>query len=328
MSKVSQNSAAAASEQADGSWNSPIGRVRRINLLAQDTVVRGRLPTLDVLNDRFARFFRTALFRELRCALELKSGAVELIKHSQFIERLEAPSFIALVSTKPLAGTMLVSIDAKLAHSIVEIFFGGAGRFPVHIARREFTLIEQRVLRRVVALALREFVTAWEPVQAFEPEVVRYEFNPQFSNVASPSDLVIVSTFHVSIESSGGWVTLCMPYNAVEQLRDQLMSGVASDRGADDRWFGLLRAGVQQATLSARAELLEIEITVHDLLGLKEGDVFEVEMPDTAVVSINEMPLFRAKWGQHHGKAAVRIDSRINDTPDLLDAVLANDRRP
>lgn len=314
-------------DSPSGEWVSPIGRIRRFNLLAQDTVVRGRLPTLDVLNDRFARFFRTALFRELRCALELKPGAVELIKHAEFIERLEVPSFLALVSTKPLNGTMLVSIDAKLAHSIVEIFFGGAGKFPVNISNREFTTVEQRVLRRVVAIALREFITAWEPVQTFEPEVLRYEFNPQFANVASPSDLVIVSTFRVTIESGGGWVTVCLPYNAVEQLRDQLMSGVASDRHADDRWFGMLRTGVEIVNLHAAVELLDIEISVNDLLKMSAGDVFEVEMPETVTVNINNMPLFRGKWGRHRGKSAVRIETKLNATPSLLEAVLPHDRR-
>lgn len=314
-------------DNPDGEWVSPIGRIRRFNLLTQDTVVRGRLPTLDVLNDRFARFFRTSLFRELRCALELKPGAVELIKHAEFIERLEVPSFIALVSIKPLNGTMLISLDAKLAHSIVEIFFGGTGKFPVTIGAREFTTVEQRVLRRVIAIALREFVTAWEPVQAFEPEVLRYEFNPQFSNVASPSDLVIVSTFRVIIENGGGWVTVCMPYNAVEQLRDQLMSGVASDRHADDHWFGMLRMGVQLVNLHATAELLDIEISVNDLLRIQTGDVFEVEIPETVTVTLNNMPLYRAKWGQHRGKAAIRIESKINEPTNLLELVLPNSRR-
>ncbi len=314
-------------DNPDGEWVSPIGRIRRFNLLTQDTVVRGRLPTLDVLNDRFARFFRTSLFRELRCALELKPGAVELIKHAEFIERLEVPSFIALVSIKPLNGTMLISIDAKLAHSIVEIFFGGTGKFPVTIGAREFTTVEQRVLRRVIAIALREFVTAWEPVQAFEPEVLRYEFNPQFSNVASPSDLVIVSTFRVIIENGGGWVTVCMPYNAVEQLRDQLMSGVASDRHADDHWFGMLRMGVQLVNLHATAELLDIEISVNDLLKIQTGDVFEVEIPETVTITLNNMPLYRAKWGQHRGKAAIRIESKINEPANLLELVLPNSRR-
>lgn len=314
-------------DNPDGEWVSPIGRIRRFNLLTQDTVVRGRLPTLDVLNDRFARFFRTSLFRELRCALELKPGAVELIKHAEFIERLEVPSFIALVSIKPLNGTMLISIDAKLAHSIVEIFFGGTGKFPVTIGAREFTTVEQRVLRRVIAIALREFVTAWEPVQAFEPEVLRYEFNPQFSNVASPSDLVIVSTFRVIIENGGGWVTVCMPYNAVEQLRDQLMSGVASDRHADDHWFGMLRMGVQLVNLHATAELLDIEISVNDLLKIQTGDVFEVEIPETVTITLNNMPLYRAKWGQHRGKAAIRIELKINEPANLLELVLPNSRR-
>jgi len=216
---------------------------------------------------------------------------------------------------------------AELAHSIVEIFFGGAGKFPVNIGNREFTAVEQRVLRRVVAIALREFVTAWEPVQSFEPEVLRYEFNPQFANVASPSDLVIVSTFRVTIESGGGWVTVCLPYNAVEQLRDQLMSGVASDRHADDRWFGMLRVGVERVNLHAAVELLDIEISVNDLLKMRNGDVFEVELPETVTVNINNMPLFRGKWGRHRGKSAVRIESKLNGMPSLLEAVLPHDRR-
>ena len=197
--------------------------VRRYNLFVSDWLTRARMPTLEIINDRFSRYLRAALFQHMRKTIELTAGAIELVKHAQLLERLEEPSYIALVNLKPLRGTMLVVADVELVTSIVESRFGGNGRFPVSLRKREFTTVEQKVMRRIIDTALEQFALAWQPIEQFEPDIVRQEFNPQFASVATASEIVIVSTFLVKVDNGHGRLMVCIPYPTLDLLRPQLM---------------------------------------------------------------------------------------------------------
>lgn len=297
------------------------GKVRPYNLFVQDRLTRARMPTLEVINDRFSRNLRAALFQHLRKTIEMSAGSVELLKHSQLLERLEVPSYLALVSLRPLRGTMLVVVDAQLVVSIVESRFGGNGRFPVTMGNREFTAVEQKVMRRVVETALEQFALAWQPVRRFEPEIIRQEFNPQFASVATSSEIVIVSTFLVNVDHGSGRLMICIPYTTLEPIRDQLMSGVVSDTvDTDGRWSDLLKVGVEQAMMPLRVELAEIAMTVGELLSLQVGDVFEIDRPETVVVEANGTPLWRGRWGRRGRKVAVEIEERVSVPPEVMPA--------
>lgn len=290
--------------------------VRRYNLFVSDWLTRARMPTLEIINDRFSRYLRAALFQHLRKTIELTAGAIELVKHAQLLERLEEPSYIALVNLKPLRGTMLLVADVELVTSIVESRFGGNGRFPVSLRKREFTTVEQKVMRRIIDTALEQFALAWQPIEHFEPDIVRQEFNPQFASVATASEIVIVSTFLVKVDNGHGRLMICIPYTTLEPLRDQLMSGVVADSvDQDNRWYELLKNGVEQATMPLRVELAEIEMTIGDLLALRPGDVFEIDRPESVTVEANGLPLFRGHWGKHGRRLAVRIDERLSLPP-------------
>lgn len=291
--------------------------VRRYNLFVSDWLTRARMPTLEIINDRFSRYLRAALFQHMRKTIELTAGAIELVKHAQLLERLEEPSYIALVNLKPLRGTMLVVADVELVTSIVESRFGGNGRFPVSLRKREFTTVEQKVMRRIIDTALEQFALAWQPIEHFEPDIVRQEFNPQFASVATASEIVIVSTFLVKVDNGHGRLMICIPYTTLEPLRDQLMSGVVADSvDQDNRWYELLKNGVEQATMPLCVELAEIEMTIGDLLALRPGDVFEIDRPESVTVEANGLPLFRGHWGKHGRRLAVRIDERLSLPPD------------
>jgi flagellar motor switch protein FliM len=292
--------------------------VRRYNLFVADWLTRARMPTLEIINDRFARYLRAALFQHMRKTIELAPETVELIKHAQFIEGLSDPSFIVLVNLRPLRGTMLVVLDAELVTSVVESRFGGNGRFPAVSGKREFTAIEQKVMRSIVETALAQFALAWKPIEALEPEIVRQESNPQFASVATASEVVIVSSFVVKVDSGGGRLMFCIPYTALEPLRDQLMSGVVADSvDQDRRWYDLLKSGVEQASMPLRVELAQLEMTVGDLLALRPGDVFEIDRPESVIVEANGLPLFRGRWGKHGRKIAVRIEQRLAAPTEL-----------
>jgi flagellar motor switch protein FliM len=293
--------------------------VRTYDMLVQDQAAPSRMPTLEVVNDRFSRALRVALFHHLRKGVQIDSGSVALVKHFELIERLASPSYMVLVGVRPLRGTMLVVIDAPLVVATVESRFGGNGRFPVTKTQRDFTTVEHKVMLRVMEIVLEQFASAWQRVAELKPEILRHEFNPQFAGVTAAGEQVIVTTFQIKIDSGEGALTIAIPIAMLGPIHEQLMSTVDSDNAEPDgHWFEQIKAGVEQVVMPLRVELAEIEMSVHDLLELSPGDVFEIERPQSVVVEAEGVPLFRGRWGRYGPKSAVRIDGPISPEEEAL----------
>jgi flagellar motor switch protein FliM len=286
--------------------------VRTYDLFVQDQGLPTRMPTLEVVNDRFSRSLRVALFHHLRKAVQIDGGTVDIVKHFELIERMASPSYIVLVGLRPLRGTMLVAIDAQLVVAIVESRFGGNGRFPVSKTQRDFTTVEHKVMSRVTAIVLEQFVGAWQRVAELQPEILRHEFNPQFAGITAAGEPVIVTTFQIKVDNGEGTLTIAIPVAMLGPVQENLMSAVAADTAEPDgHWFDQIKAGIEQVAMPLRVELAEIEMSVHDLLELSPGDVFEIERPQSVVIEAEGVPLFRGRWGRYGPKSAVRIDGPI-----------------
>lgn len=296
------------------------GGVRPYNLASQDRIVRGRMPTLEVINERFARLWRVSLFNFLRRASEISVSSVRLTKYNEFIGSLVVPSNLNLVQMKPLRGTSLFIFDPRLIFSVVDNFFGGDGRFHVRIEGRDFTNLEQRIIKRMLDMVFKEYKAAWKSVLDIDPEVIRSEVNPQFVNVATPTEVVIVSTFDVEIEGGGGSLHVCIPYSMVEPIRDQLTTGMTTDRSeVDHRWIEALQSEMREAEVELRVELLQRKVLVRDLLALRVGDVLPVDMPDHVVGRVDGIPVLLGDYGSHEDKLALKVRQQLfPDTPEAV----------
>jgi len=291
--------------------------IRAYDMLVQDQAAPTRMPTLEVINDRFSRLLRAALFHHLRKAVQIDSGTIARIKHFELLERLVSPSYMVLVGLRPLRGTMLVAMDAQLVVATVESRFGGNGRFPVTKAQRDFTTVEHKVMARVMEIVLEQFTGAWRRVADLHPDILRREFNPHFAGIAAPGEQIVAIAFRVKVDSGEGTLTLAIPVAMLGPLHEQLMSAVASDAAEPDgHWFEQLKAGIEQVVMPLRVELAEIEMSVHDLLELSPGDVFEIERPQSVVIEAKGVPLFRGRWGRFGPKSAVRIDGAVKATDE------------
>ena len=275
-------------------------------------------PTLQRINDRFSRYLRGALLQHLRRGVVVNSIGIELVEHRELMERLGSPTHLTLVNMKPMRGTIVLMIDAQLVVAIVETRFGGNGRFPINLSNRDFTPFELKSMRRVVETTLEQFTTAWEPFGRFEVEIVRHETNPQFAGFATADDLIMVSTFEVSVEYGKGTLAIFIPYAAAEPLQEQLTSGVVAEAVEQDtRWYDALKIGVEQAAITLNVELGKIEISVGDLVALRPGNVFEMDRPDKLIVEAGGVPLFRARWGRHGRKVGVMVEERLNSLTEV-----------
>ena len=288
------------------------GGVRAYDLANQDRIVRGRMPTLEVINERFARLWRVSLFNFLRRAAEISVSAVRVMKYGEFTRNLVVPSNLNLVQIKPLRGTSLFIFDPRLVFTVVDNFFGGDGRFHARIEGRDFTPLEQRIIRRMLDMVFRDYRAGWKPVLEIDLELTRSEVNPQFVNVATPTEVVIVSTFNVEIEGGGGSLHVCIPYSTVEPIREQLTTGMTTDRSeVDQRWMRALQGEMREAEVEIDVELLQCEVLLKDLLALRVGDVIPVEMPDMVVASVDHIPILEAAYGVRDGHYALKVQRQL-----------------
>ena len=290
----------------------PPGTVASYDFTQQDRIVRGRLPTLEMVNDRFARYFRTGLFSVLRKTCEVSVLGVKMVKFAEYVHGLVVPTNLNLVKIKPLRGTALVVFEPRLVFSVIDNFFGGDGRFHARIEGRDFTATENRVIQILLAELFTAMVEAWAPVLGLNFEYQSSEINPQFANIVSPTETVVVSRFHIELDGGGGEIHLTMPYAMVEPIRTLLDAGVQSDRvDRDDRWAELLREEVLDAEVPLSSQLLDIEITLGDFLQLRPGDVIPIQLPELSTVYAEDVPLFRGRYGQANGRNAVRFHAQV-----------------
>src|SRR5580700_6460165 len=246
---------------------------RPFDFQSQSRIVRGRMPTLEMINERFARLFRVSLYNLLRRSPEIAIGPVEMKKFSEYVHTLHVPTSLNLVKINPLRGTALIVLDPKLVFAVVDNFFGGNGRH-AKIEGREFTATEQRIIHMLLRNVFSDLHEAWSHVAPIELEFVQSEINPHFANIVSPSEIVVVTSFHIEVDGGGGNLHVTMPYSMIEPLREILDAGVASDRvEKDERWMICLREEIEDAEVQLTTRLGHCNISLATLLNLKPGDI-------------------------------------------------------
>lgn len=296
----------------------PEGEIRGYDFASQDRIVRGRMPTLEMINERFARCFRISLFNMLRRAGEISVSGVQMLKFAEYVHSLFVPTSLNLVRVHPLRGTALFVLEPKLVYALVDNFFGGGGRFHTKIEGREFTPTELRVIQLVLGLAFKDLAQAWKPVMDVEFDYQSSEVNPHFANIVSPTEVVVVNTFRVELEGGGGDLHVTMPYSMVEPIRDLLDAGVQSDRSdRDERWTRAIREEMKQAKVQMKSMLVEASLSLRELNELQAGDVIPIDVPDLVTLEAEDTPVFRGKFGIYNGSRSVKILQKI--IPDQIE---------
>ena len=274
----------------------------------QHRIVRGRMPTLEMINERVARNLRISLFNMLRRSPVISVQGVQMSKFGEYVHSLFVPSNLNLVKVKPLRGTALCVMNADLVFSIVDCFFGGSGQFKAKIEGRDFTITEMRIVERMLECIFEDMQKAWEPVMHVEFEYLSSEMNPQFANIVTPSEVVVVSTFSIELEGGGGDLHMTMPYSMIEPIRDVLDAGVQSDVAErDERWIISLREEMNSAPVKIDATLAQCELKVRDVVALEAGDVIPMDVPSTVMARVDGVPVFRGTLGASGGAFALKV---------------------
>lgn len=285
--------------------------IRSYDFTSQERIVRGRMPTLEMVNERFARYFRISLFNFLRRSAEISISSIQVQKFSEYIQSLFVPTNLNIVKFLPLRGRALIVMEPRLVFTTVDNFFGGGGQFYNKAEGREFTPTEMRIIRIILEMIFKDLKEAWRPVMELNFEYLSSEVNPQFANIVSPSEVVVISTVHVELEGGGGDINITVPYSMVEPIRD-LLDAVISDSGeVDGRWQAALRNEIMRAEVGMESFLMEKSMPIRDVMRLKKGDVIPFDMPETVTLKAEGVPVFVGKIGVSDGNYAIQIIDKV-----------------
>ena len=286
------------------------GGVKDYDLSSQDRIVRGRMPTLEMINERFARYTRISLFNLMRRNADVSSGGVQIMKFGEYIHTLYVPTSLNLVKVRPLRGTGLFILDAKLVFKLVDNFFGGEGRH-AKIEGREFTPTETRIVQMVLTQVFQDMKEAWHSVLKVDFEYLSSEVNPAMANIVSPSEVVVISTFHIELDGGGGELHMALPYSMIEPIRDVLDAGVQSDiDDVDERWVNALQEDIKDVVVPVNSTVARRQVSLREVARFKAGDIIPVELPEALTVTANGIPIYTASLGTRDGKLALKIRDR------------------
>ena len=301
------------------------GSAKGYDFNSQDRIVRGRMPTLEMINERFARNFRLSLFNILRRSAEIAVSGVQMLKFSEYMDTLFVPTSLNMTRVHPLKGTALMVFDPKLVFTIVDNFFGGDGRWHAKIEGREFTATEQRVLSIVLQDAYKNIMEAWNPVLPINLEFMNTEVNPQFANIVSPSEIVVVSIFHIELEGGGGDFHITMPYSMLEPIRELLDAGIQSDSDdKDERWQHSLQHELLESPVELISNLAEFDVSLRDVMNFKEGDIIPIDTPREVTATIEDIPVIRGSYGWSDGNNAIKVTEKIASSPQTMTVIRGN----
>jgi flagellar motor switch protein FliM len=286
--------------------------IRPYNLATQERIVRGRMPTLEIINERFARQMRLGMFNFMRRTAEITVGPIRIVKYHEFIRNLVVPTNLNMVQAKPLRGTALFIFDPNLVFLVVDNLFGGDGRFHTRVEGRDFTQTEQRIIQRLLGLVFEEYEKSWKPVYELKFEYLRSEMNTQFANIATPNEVVVVTTFNIEFGPTAGEFHICMPYAMIEPVRDLLYSSMQGDHlEVDKRWLRLLAQQVQSAEVELVATLGRTAVTFNQILKMKAGDVIGFEIAEAITAAVDGVPVMECRYGLFNGQYALKVEKML-----------------
>jgi flagellar motor switch protein FliM len=288
--------------------------IQPYDLTNQDRVIRGRMPILEIIYERFIRSFRVSLSNSLRKISTISMISTDLLKFGEFVNTLPIPSCMCIMRFNELRGPAIIVFETKLAYAIIDSYFGGTDRPFTKIEGKEFTSIELSFMRRVMDMAISDLEDAWSPVHRLDAQYSRTEINPQFVGVVPPSDVIITTTFEVEFESASGTIMVVIPYSTIEPIKQKLSSSFQADSDVvDTLWTRSMQEHVQTAEATAIVKLGETDMTIGDLIGLQVGDVIPLsqEVSGELDLEIEDAKKLKCLIGVYKGNRAVQVTRRI-----------------
>jgi flagellar motor switch protein FliM len=316
------NAVAEGSLDTSGSASSGSGKegkerdVQSYDLTNQDRVIRGKMPTLDLIYERFVRLFRMSLSNSLRKIASISIISTDLLKFGEFVNTLPIPSCVGILRSETLRGPALLVFESKLAYALIDSYFGGTDRPYTKTDGKEFTRIELMIMNKVMSLSIADLEEAWAPVHKVSLMHLRTETNPQFVGVVPLSEVIISTTFEVELENASGTIALVIPYSTIESIKNKLNSSFQSDSDRADRvWIDNLEEHMRQLQANVSVNLGETQITVGDLVNLNIGDIIPLgqDCDGELMLNVEGVAKYKCFFGISRGTRAVQVTKPVEE---------------
>jgi len=279
----------------------------------QERIVRGRLPALDIINERFAREFQRRFNEMILSSVEVTAGEVRIIKMVDYLRNLFVPTSLNLYRINPLNGVSLFTLDSKLIFTAVDMYFGGTGLLPFKIEGREYTPVEMSMVRSILDIISSNLQTAWGPVMDIEIDYLHSEMNPKFASIVDATDMIVVSPVNVRFEGVEGRIDIVMPYAILEPIRDKLEEGMSNLQGeSDNRWSRTLKEESKNIEVNLSVDLAEVKLSMDDVMRMEKGDIIPIDMPDQVAIKVEDIAFVKGKLGESNNKKAVEIEEILH----------------
>ncbi len=299
---------------ADDAKEQIMDGVNNYDFTSQERIVRGRMPGLEMANESFARAFRTSITNLIMKFVDISIQNVEIIKYGDFTKTIPVPSSINMFKINPLKGLSLLVMEAPLVFAFVEFFFGGATAKHIKSEGRAFTAIEQRVIQRIVDMALNDLGRSWSGIAEIKPEYVSSEINPQFVTIVTPAEIVINVEVLIEIEDFAGRLFFCFPYSTIEPVKEKLYSGIHGDKSNKDlRWTEIMTQSLKETPVRLSADVGKLDITFEDIVNFEVGNILNLGKSITKelVLNVEGLPIFKGHPGYSRGNQAIKITGVI-----------------
>ncbi len=295
--------------------------IRSYDLTSQERMIRGRMPSMELIHDRFARSFRNSLSKFIGKTCFINLGGIEIIKFGQFMKKLPLPSNLHIYRMPPLPGNALMVVSSPLVFGMVDTLFGGKGGGKVKTEGREYTAIETKLISKVVMMALEVLKEAWAPICPLDFTYVRSEFNPLAIAIVPPNEIVIIITMEIELEQESTTLTLCTPYSTIEPIKNKLTTGFQGNRmEADSSIIKKMETNIKRTEVNLSVQLAKGMVKTREIVNLKAGDIIQLETSpsDEAIVRIEGIPKYFGHVGSFKGSKAIQITRAIINTDEKL----------
>ncbi|OGR20703.1 MAG: flagellar motor switch protein FliM [Desulfobacula sp. RIFOXYA12_FULL_46_16] len=281
---------------------------------SQDKVVRARMPTFDVINERLSREVRATLSSLLQTNVDVSANPFDTLKFSEFVRSLPVPTSLHVFRMEPLRGHGLIVLESQLVYNLIDTFFGGEALGKARVEGREFTNIEEVMIKKAVVAVLKNIEASWAPIEPVKTTLIRSEMNPQFTAIVLPTDLVLVTRFEIELEQSAGNLVVCYPYSMIEPMRNKLSSGVQAEvEEIDTNWRKMIREVILESEIVLRIELGKTEITGERLIYMQKGDIIQLDNDacDPLICYVDGLVKLKGYAGVQRGFQAFQINEKI-----------------
>ncbi len=280
---------------------------------SQEKITRGRYPTLDIIYERFIRTFKISLVSFLHTDMVVEIENIFACKFIEYQQTLSNPIALNFLNIQPLKGVGLITVDFELLYHLVETYFGGGLSINKNTLR-EFTPFENRMNTLLLNKFIEHLTQAWAPVVALDFKFKNLETNPMLTTQYAPNEMMLLTCFKLKWSAGEGKVHFILPYNIFEPIKSVIGTGLKSEKeDLNHNWQKsitkeLLTVEVEVGVIPATAT-----INVKDLSMIKIGDIIPISMNENCIVTLNDIPVYTAKFGEFNGKYGIKIKDMVSN---------------